>query len=556
MRKRPPEQGQFLGVKALAPALVLLLLAAAAAGGAPAQPGPPRLLGLRVSNGGTPFAGDTPLLTTVSPNRDGSRDSALIRFKLDRAGTVEVQVVATDEVRRPVQTIWSTRRTLSAGPHTIVWQPGPATPDRTYLVRFAVHGRGGGRRVYGYESPRPDRLTSGLVVRVQGIQAGFLDRSYPVGGEASLTIATDARRVRLQLFSFANLPNPTVRDLRTSGLAVAPAVGLDWSRRRSAPHLVQISHAGIPESGLYFLRVTAGDGRVGYAPLILRPRTLGEHRVAVVLSTNTWQAYNFLDRNGDGWGDSWYVSGATHAVDLRRPYLDFGVPFRFRDWDLSFISWLKRTGKEVDYLSDDDLQRVGSGDALRKAYDLVVFPGHEEYVTQHVYDVVRRYRDLGGRMMFLSANNFFWKVERDGQLLRRTQLWRNLGRPEAALVGSQWSAGNYGTVQEPYVVQGAGAEPWAFADTGLRNGSTFGRYGIEIDARSESSPPGTVTLARIPNLIGEHDAEMTYYETAAGARVFAAGVVNFAASITDPAVSQLVENVWSRLTTGEPLVPP
>jgi hypothetical protein len=55
-------------------------------------------------------------------------------------------------------------------------------------------------------------------------------------------------------------------------------------------------------------------------------------------------------------------------------------------------------------------------------------------------------------------------------------------------------------------------------------------------------------LARVPNLIGQHDAEMTYYETPAGARVFAAGVVDFAASINDPAVSRLVENVWSRLT--------
>ncbi len=297
--------------------------------------------------------------------------------------------------------------------------------------------------------------------------------------------------------------------------------------------------------------MTAGDGRVGYAPLILRPRTLGEHKVAVVLSTNTWQAYNFLDRNGDGWGDSWYVSGATTAVDLRRPYLDFGVPLRFRDWDLSFISWLERTGKEVDYLSDDDLERVGSGDALRNAYDLVVFPGHEEYVRGHTYDVVRRYRDLGGRLMFLSANNFFWKVDRDGQLLRRVQMWRKLGRPEASLVGSQWSAGNGGSLQKPYLVQGAATQPWAYAGTGLRNGSAFGRYGIEIDARSQSSPPGTAVLARIPNLIGAHDAEMTYYETAAGGRVFSAGVVNFAASITDPAVSRLVENVWERLSTGK-----
>jgi hypothetical protein len=547
MRKRPHEQGRIVRVKVAALGLVLLA-AVAVAGGAPAQTGPPRLLGLRISNGGSPFAGDTPHLATISPNRDGFRDRALFRFKLDRAGTVEVQVVATDEVRRPVQIVWSTKRLLTAGAHTIVWEPGPSTPDRTYLVRFAVHGRTGGRRVYGYEAPSPGRLTSGLVVRVQGIQAGFLNRSYPVGGDAALTISTDARRVRLQLFSFANLPHPTVRDLRTSGQAVAPAVRLDWSRRRNAGHVVQISPAGVAESGLYFLRVTSGDGRVGYAPLILRPRTLGEHKVAVVLSTNTWQAYNFLDGNGDGWGDSWYVSGATRAVDLRRPYLDFGVPFRFRDWDLSFISWLKRTGKEVDYLSDDDLQRIGSGDALRRAYDLVVFPGHEEYVSQHVYDVARRYRDLGGRLMFLSANNFFWKVQREGQLLRRVQLWRKLGRPEAALVGSQWSAGNYGSKQEPYVVEGAGAEPWAFAGTGLQNGSAFGRYGIEIDARSASSPPGTVTLARIPNLIGEHDAEMTYYETAAGARVFAAGVVNFGASITDPAVSKLVDNAWSRLT--------
>jgi hypothetical protein len=29
--------------------------------------------------------------------------------------------------------------------------------------------------------------------------------------------------------------------------------------------------------------------------------------------------------------------------------------------------------------------------------------------------------------------------------------------------------------------------------------------------------------------------------------VFAAGVVNFAASITNPAVSRLVDNLWSRL---------
>jgi hypothetical protein len=528
-----------------AAAAVTLAVAAAASAAPPA--GPPKLLGLRVSNGGTPFAGDTPWLTTVSPNGDGFRDRALIRFALSTAATVEVRVVATDEARRPVEVIWSTRRKLGPGPQTIAWRPARATPDRTYLVRFVVIGGNGARRVYGYEPPRRGQLTSGVVVRVQGVQVGFLARSYPVGGEATAAIATDARRVRLQLFSFANDPTPTVRDLRTGGVAVSPAVQLDWGTRGSATRYVQISHAGIPQSGLYFLRATTSDGRVGYAPLILRPKTLGEHKVAVVLSTNTWQAYNFLDAGGDGWGDSWYVSGASPSVDLSRPYLDFGVPFRFRDWDLSFISWLSRTGKQVDFLSDDDLENVKSGDELRRDYDLVVFPGHEEYVSGHVYDVVRRYRDLGGDLMFLSANNFFWKVTRTGHTLRRAAMWRALGRPEAALVGTQWAASTNGASQAPYVVEGASSAPWAFAGTGLKNGSTFGRYGIEIDSRAPSSPPGTRVLARVPDAIGKHDAEMTYYESPSGARVFAAGAVNFAASINEPAVSQLVGNVWMRL---------
>src|SRR5919197_1738302 len=98
------------GLSAVAAALAAVGLAASA----PAQPGPPHLLGLRISNGGTPFAGDTPWLATVSPNGDCFRDRALIRFKLDRSARVEGRVVATDEARRPARTIWSRSRRLAA----------------------------------------------------------------------------------------------------------------------------------------------------------------------------------------------------------------------------------------------------------------------------------------------------------------------------------------------------------------------------------------------------------------------------------------------------------
>jgi hypothetical protein len=99
-------------------------------------------------------------------------------------------------------------------------------------------------------------------------------------------------------------------------------------------------------------------------------------------------------------------------------------------------------------------------------------------------------------------------------------------------------------------VTGASLAPWAFADTGLADGDVFGRYGIEVDARTAASPPGTEALARIPGLLANgRSAEMTYYETPAGAKVFASGVINFGASLGDPAVDRLLANVWARLTS-------
>ena len=43
-------------------------------------------------------------------------------------------------------------------------------------------------------------------------------------------------------------------------------------------------------------------------------------------------------------------------------------------------------------------------------------------------------------------------------------------------------------------------------------------------------------------------AEMTYYETANGAKVFAAGAFSMAESIWEPKVERIVENLWARLT--------
>jgi hypothetical protein len=235
-------------------------------------------------------------------------------------------------------------------------------------------------------------------------------------------------------------------------------------------------------------------------------------------------------------------------VRLGRPYLNRGVPYNFRRYDLPFLLWLSRTHKRVDVLAQSDLERSSGGTQLARAYDLVVFPGHHEYVTTREYDVLREFRDAGGNLMFLSANNLFWQVVRRGATITRTALWRDLERPEAALVGVQYLA-NGRAPRRPWIVRRSRAGRWVFAGTSLREGSAFLRGGVEIDRTAASSPPGIEVLAEIPDLFGRGmTAQMTYYETDDGARVFAAGAFYFTRlAHVDAVTSRVLENLWKRL---------
>jgi hypothetical protein len=375
--------------------------------------------------------------------------------------------------------------------------------------------------------PRPD-----------AIEATFTQRSYQPGQFAELRVVKPPGRLTGRIYHAGYGREGALHGMLVTGAIELGSVSKTRIRVGSWP------------SGLYYLRLAAPNGRYGYAPFVVRSRHLGEHRIAVVLPTNTWQAYNFYDADNDGRPDSWYANAHVSCVQLGRPFLDRGVPPHYAGYDRGLARWLAHTGKQVDFLTDDDLEGIESGDRLARSYDLIVFSGHEEYVTPHAYDLVQRYRDLGGNLMFLSANNFFYRVERHGDSICRTGRWRDLGRPEASLVGIQyvdWYQERY--PNRPYVVTGAEQARWAFRGTGLHDGGQFGNYGIEIDARTSDSPRGIQVLARISDIFGPgKSAEMTYYTTPAGAKVFAAGVINFGGTALWPAVSPLLDNLWKELS--------
>lgn len=538
----------------VAAALVGVALAPRAALGARALA--PSLQRLSVRNLGRRYAGDRELFATVAPGSEG-RGTVAVAFRLRRRATVRLEAVRT--ALRSSAVAWQQEAVLGAGAHRLTWTPTAGTPVGSYVMRLTIGESGRARKVLGGRRPLSADRQRAPVVRVLGVEAAFARRSYSPGEPMALTIFADAPALTLTFLHCGAEAVSTDRGDEMTGVPMGDPARLDWTGKRSGPVTITVQGGEGWASGLYAARLQADDGRVGFAPFVLRPKTLGATRQAVVLPTNTWQAYNLYDRDGDGWGDTWYAGGSP-AVDLTRPYRDRGVPPRYKRYDLGYLKWLRWTDRTPDMLADDDLEAFASGDDLRRLYDLVVFPGHSEYVSEHAYDVVERFRDLGGRLIFLSANNFFWKVEKQGDLMRRVKLWRDLGRPEARLCGVQYRANDDGGRQGPFSVVAAEAAPWLFEGTGLANGSTLGDtvggYGIEIDMTTADSPPGTKVLALIPSLFGPGlNAEMTYYETAAGARVFSAGALDFGGSATFWPVRRMLDNLWLHMLEDVPRAP-
>ena len=495
-------------MKAVPVLVAVAIVAAPGAAGQDRLPAAARLVDARAC-GASPVA--LGAVVAITPNGDGVRDCAALRIRLERPSRVELVVLQ----RKPRPGVVHVERvTAPAGMATLVWWPAPATAARTYPTRIVVKTDGA------------SAFFAGPVVRVSGLTARFERETYGPGAVARLRIESG----------------------RASSLEIVDAAtGVSVGNARSVGGTAVGVRVGAWRPGVYAARLDDG-GTVVQAPLVVRAPARARPRVAVVLPTSTWQAYNLTDADGDGAGDTWYASRRRESARLDRPFMGEGMPPFFNRYDLPFLRWLRASDHDADFLGDDDLDRVGDAATLLRRYDLLVFPGHHEYVTLHERDLVEQYRDGGGNLAFLSADAFHWRVERHGPVLRRKEQWRSLRhpRPESAVVGVQYRASDDGTHRAAYVVRSTRCAPWLFRGTGLESGSRFGWSGVEISATTADSPPGTCVVAEIPNLLGAgRTAQMTYYETGRGARVFAAGA--FCLANRSATVATLLDNLWRRL---------
>lgn len=289
--------------------------------------------------------------------------------------------------------------------------------------------------------------------------------------------------------------------------------------------------------------------------------------IAVLANTFTWQAYN-------EWGGASFYNCAAGTCGSRStaPVITFGRPVRgvLRDnlaaGVRAVVEWLERQGYAYDLITDHDLDAEPT--AL-DSYKILVLPRHSEYWSTNMRNRLDGFLARGQYLISLGGNQIYWKVavrgiqmevkkysdDRQHTLVNETGgLWRNLGRPEARVLGNQFTVTGMGSANlAPYQV--LNPNHWVLAGTGLQQDQTFGAVcsGWETDKIDLSNGPSNVELVARgtntdPNRSGQAGADMVYQVRPEGGAVFAVGSLAFFSDAcrNDPIISRITRNVFER----------
>ena len=284
-------------------------------------------------------------------------------------------------------------------------------------------------------------------------------------------------------------------------------------------------------SGLYYVWLRTPSGKSFSFPWVVAPPT-PQAPVAVLASTNTWNAYNNFG------GRSNYINASQlpdrPIVHARQDLDRYQRPSAFGTWrvpdeefsPLSFdrpepnnhlfddpevtgpvqgrvqcgqapgewrlLGWLEREGFAYDLYAEAQLH---DGTLNLDAYRVVMLSIHPEYWTRQMYLTLKRWVfERGGRLMYLAGNGLNCEVtfaadgtmhclshlnslhgelgghSADGSVEYESRMHRTL-ESEANLLGVACSETGIMTAA-PYRV--LDAAHWIFEGTGLHNGDLFG----------------------------------------------------------------------------------
>jgi hypothetical protein len=484
----------------------------------------------------------------ISPNGNGIHDVLRVRVSVPAAARLELRAY-----------VWGGRlhgwRQMDtgvtfAGGQTAKWgattSSGLALRDGSYLVTVCYQHAG--RRLQPVIAPSRQRpgaaeatisrppwrragcLAKPRVVRVERV-AAYIDStgSFRRGEKLPLVVSADRGQASTQL-------EPD---------CAGGAEALVWTGR--------VPPGARP--GLYHAVVRDPQGDEFRAPVVVRaPRRLDHplpHTALVVWPYLTWRAYSSYDANLNGIPDSWYQFWRQRRASLLGPILPAGVEDD-HNAAAPFSRWLCARSVRAQQVTDVELGRLPLS-TLRR-YAAIVFPGHSEYYEPATFDLLVRYRDEGGNLVFLQANPFYRQVrlDRAHNAMVLTDFDAREGRSDFAMSGVGYDGCCFPRSRAQPYVAAAGADfrrvRWLFRGTGVGPGESFGHAGSESDRIDPGLTPRDHVVAAEAIVAGKHgviNAAMVWSHAGRG-QVFATGNYDFLRMRRSLSWT-LLDNVWRRL---------
>jgi putative cell wall-binding protein len=321
-------------------------------------------------------------------------------------------------------------------------------------------------------------------------------------------------------------------------------------------------------SGLYLAVFTNASGYQWSDPFTVTEPTRAS-QIVLVDPVNNYQAYNEWPYD-QVYGKNFYtgfgpmtVQGTAAAVKVSfdRPYQqEHGAGERDRGSNWA-ARWLEQQGYDVTYGTSTDLQNNTLNLLNYKVY---LSPNHDEYWSAQMYDKVQAAQQAGVSLAFLSANSIYWQVRSEPSTTgvadriivcykggmdpvqgpNTTILWRNVGRPEQALLGASYNWAL--SADAPWVSTGNGGP--ALTGAQLPPGTTVkSLVGVEADKVMPNQPAANASQFYVisnspfvdryhPGGAAAYQQQSTLYKSATSAAwVFDAGTFNWGKGLADAA---------------------
>ena len=276
-------------------------------------------------------------------------------------------------------------------------------------------------------------------------------------------------------------------------------------RTLDSPTSIKVDSSMIP--GQYLLKLRSKNRAASFIPLIVTGKT--SNNLTFVSSVLTWQSYN-------QWGGQSLYKGADGNRETKATSVTFDRPYdgdgsgQFRYMEQPLVTLMEKQGLDINYLTDFD---VHSNSHLFASTQTIIVGGHSEYWTEAMRTRFESAVAQGKNLLVFGGNTGYAKTEIDGRKISGRTPYRELGKPESQLLGSQYFALG---IKKDLISNNV----WPFSVLG-KDAVIKNVFGYEADTAMGTVGPGVQVLARAAISPTEKGfvAMSTYYLAPSGAAV-------------------------------------